>query len=141
VSNESDYSVGYRKPPKETQFPKGRSGNPKGRPKASKSFMLLLAQALDERVWINEGGRRRSISKREALAKQFANKGAAGDIKAAKILLELIQLVDGERDVDEREGVHRAQVVARERVMKRLDALRENLIRQAAIQNDVGVNS
>ena len=28
-----DYEVGYRKPPKATQFQPGQSGNPKGRPK------------------------------------------------------------------------------------------------------------
>jgi hypothetical protein len=31
------YEIGYRKPPKATQFRKGRSGNPRGRPKRSKS--------------------------------------------------------------------------------------------------------
>jgi hypothetical protein len=133
MSNESDYSVGYRKPPKKTQFQKGRSGNPKGRPRAAKSFMLLFAQALDERVWINEGGRRRSISKREALAKQFANKGAAGDIKAAKLVLELIHLIDREQSVDNREDRHRNPGAARERLMKKLDQMRQNLISQGIV--------
>ena len=34
--NERPYTVGYGKPPKHTRFPKGRSGNPKGRPKGYK---------------------------------------------------------------------------------------------------------
>ena len=31
----SGYKVGYGKPPKATQFKKGKSGNPRGRPKGS----------------------------------------------------------------------------------------------------------
>jgi hypothetical protein len=97
--HERPYDIGYRKPSTATQFKKGRSGNPKGRPRRPKSFVSLLDEALDERVWINEGGRRKSISKRQALAKQFANKGAAGDMKAAKLLMDLIQLMDREREI------------------------------------------
>lgn len=29
--------IGYKKPPKKSQFKKGKSGNPKGRPKGSKN--------------------------------------------------------------------------------------------------------
>ncbi|MFZ3585531.1 DUF5681 domain-containing protein, partial [Loktanella sp. DJP18] len=31
------YSVGYAKPPESSRFKKGKSGNPKGRPKGAKS--------------------------------------------------------------------------------------------------------
>ncbi len=33
----ADNDAGYRKPPKHTQFKKGQSGNPKGRPRKGKS--------------------------------------------------------------------------------------------------------
>src|SRR3954452_22678400 len=41
------YEVGYGKPPRHTRFEKGRSGNPRGRPKSSKNLATLLAAALD----------------------------------------------------------------------------------------------
>ena len=79
--------VGYRRPPKHSQFSKGRSGNPNGRPKGSKNFGLVIEAELNAKIPINENGKRRSISKREAVAKQLVNKAASGDAKAIPILL------------------------------------------------------
>jgi len=79
--------IGYGRPPKHSQFAKGKSGNPNGRPKGSKNFGLVIEAELNAKIPINENGRRRSISKREAVAKQLVNKAASGDPKAIPILL------------------------------------------------------
>jgi hypothetical protein len=79
--------VGYRRPPKHTQFAKGRSGNPNGRPKGSKNFGLVIEEELNTKIPINENGKRKSITKRQAVAKQLVNKAASGDSKAIPILL------------------------------------------------------
>jgi Family of unknown function (DUF5681) len=79
--------IGYGHPPKHSQFAKGQSGNPNGRPKGSKNFGLVIEAELNTKIPITENGKRRSISKREAVAKQLVNKAASGDPKAIPILL------------------------------------------------------
>jgi hypothetical protein len=79
--------VGYGRPPTHSQFAKGKSGNPKGRPKGSRNFGLVIEAELNAKIPINENGKRRTISKREAVAKQLVNKAASGDAKAIPILL------------------------------------------------------
>jgi flagellar biosynthesis component FlhA len=93
-TDEPDGEVGYGKPPKGSQFKKGTSGNPKGRPKGSRNMATELARALEERVVINEGGQRKTITKREAAAKQIANKAAAGDFKAINLIPALERALD-----------------------------------------------
>ena len=89
-----DYAVGYGKPPRHTGFQKGRSGNPKGRPKGSKNLATLLAEALDEKVQITEDGKRRRVTKRELVIKQLVNKSAAADLRAIKQLTDIVQGVE-----------------------------------------------
>jgi hypothetical protein len=92
--DESDYEVGYGKPPLHTRFKPSRSGNPRGRPSRSKNLATVLSEALNEPVIIAENGGRRTISKRRALIKQLVNRSAKGDLRAAKILLDLIQNIE-----------------------------------------------
>jgi len=76
-----EYAANYRKPPEHTRFKKGQSGNPRGRP--AKNLPALLAPALNEKVTVTENGKRRQVTKREALiapARQQIGLGrAAGD--------------------------------------------------------------
>ena len=82
-STGAGYSVGYGKPPKQHQFRRGRSGNPKGRPKGVKNTLTLLREILDRQVEIRTGSLVRKISVREAVLTRFAESALKGDIKAA----------------------------------------------------------
>ena len=93
MSNE--YSVGYSKPPKHTQFKPGESGNPKGRPKGTKNLATDLSEELAEKIIVNEGGRQLKISKQRAMIKSLLAKALKGDTRAASVLLKL--LIDAEQ--------------------------------------------
>jgi hypothetical protein len=85
-----EYEVGYGRPPRGCGFKKGQSGNPRGRPPGSKNLTTLLNDTLNETVAITENGRRRKITKREAVIKQLVNKSASADARSLKILLDLM---------------------------------------------------
>ena len=89
-----DYEIGRGKPPRHAGFQKGRSGNPKGRPKGSKNLATLLNQALDEKVYVTEDGVRRRVTKRELVIKQLVNKSATADLRAIKQLTDIVERVE-----------------------------------------------
>ncbi len=99
MPHDRDYDVGYGKPPEHSRFKKGQSGNPRGRAKGSKNLATVLSETLDETVTVTENGRRRKISKREALAKQLVNRAAQGDAKTIQICLRLLGQIDRGREL------------------------------------------
>ena len=88
------YEIGYGKPPRHTRFQKGRSGNPRGRPRGAKNLSTLLHEALNELVLVAENRGRRKITKQQAMITQLVNKAAQGDWRAIKILLEIVQAIE-----------------------------------------------
>ena len=88
------YAANYRKPPVHSRFQKGQSGNPRGRP--AKNLPALLAAALNEKVTVTENGKRRQVTKREAVIAQLVNKSAAAELRATKMLIDML------RDIEKR---------------------------------------
>jgi len=99
-----DYVVGYSKPPVHTRFQKGRSGNPKGRPRGKKNMSTLLSAALDAAIIVVENGRRKKITKREAIVTQLVNKSASADLKATQIVLAMLRELEALADGDAESG-------------------------------------
>ncbi|MDE2200174.1 MAG: hypothetical protein KGJ41_14250 [Rhodospirillales bacterium] len=85
-----EYEVGYGRPPVTSRFKPGQSGNPKGRRKGSQNLATLVDRELKQPVMVNEGGKRRHITKGEVIVKQVVNKSAAGDPRSMQMLLGLM---------------------------------------------------
>lgn len=83
------YQVGYKKPPKHTQFGPGNRGNRSGRPKGTKNLKTDLAEELREKIRVLEGGKPRTLSKQRAIVKGLLTKAMKGDTRAINIVLNL----------------------------------------------------
>src|SRR5712671_2211361 len=92
ADSESGYKVGPCRPPLHTRFKKGQSGNPGGR--SAKSLPALLADALSETVYVTTDGRGCKITKREALVMQMVDKSASADLRATKMLIDMMKDVE-----------------------------------------------
>ena len=98
------YEVGYAKPPREHQFKKGRSGNPKGRPrKSAPKFVVpltlnkvILAEA-ERQVTLREGDELVQITVRQALPRAINVAAMKGDSRAQKLAVQMLSEADREQ--------------------------------------------
>lgn len=89
MTDEHDYEVGYGRPPKATQFKKGQSGNPKGRPKQARTLSKILDHVLHETIQVREGDGLRSMSAHEAVLYAQVVKAMQGDQRAFTAIMSL----------------------------------------------------
>lgn len=112
-----DEPVGYGKPPKGTRFRKGRSGNPSGRPKQTRTQLELLRRELAQRVTVTEGGRKRRLTKGELVTKQLVTRALKGEVPALRMMMRMGELLDaeaareGEADISEKDRLAADQAV------------------------------
>jgi uncharacterized protein DUF5681 len=90
--------IGYKRPPRHTQFRPGQSGNPHGRPRGTQNLATDLTEELALRVTIRDGDRRRLVSKQRALIMALISRGLAGDSRAIGVLLQLLVKMVGPVD-------------------------------------------
>jgi hypothetical protein len=82
---------GSRNPPKPSQFKKGVSGNPKGRPKRRKGQLVshIISKVQNTPTAYREGGRTKRASRLELALKKLVNSALEGDARSAEELFTL----------------------------------------------------
>ncbi len=89
AGNKKDYEVGYGKPPVDTRFRKGQSGNPSGKRKVPLTHEQIVARELDRKITITEDGKKKRVTKREVIHMATIRKAMKGDLRAAVMVMEL----------------------------------------------------
>lgn len=87
--NHPEKLVGYANPPQNTRFKKGRSGNPRGRPKA-KSRGAPYAHVFERVYTITVEGAPTRLSGFECFLKKLGEPAVKDNTRARSVLLELL---------------------------------------------------
>ena len=110
----SKKKVGYCKPPEHSQFKKGQSGNPNGRPKGpSKSaddiydVAYLFLQECEKSIHVTENGERVKIQMIQAVFKQALSKAAQGNMNAIRFVSMMFNRSVNLKHTDEKRRIRR----------------------------------
>ena len=91
-------SKGNRTPPKNTQYKKGRSGNPKGRPRRPARQVSMGSQfrkVARQQISIEIGGTRYKMSRWDAYVRQIYNLALNKNSSAARLLRPAAKAISG----------------------------------------------
>ena len=97
MSDQTNQSAGYANPPVQHRFKKGRSGNPRGRPRKQDDLWGHLNRVLNRKVKLQ--GSDDQIPIREALIRRLRELALAGDRRALELQRRILAEA-GAADVD-----------------------------------------
>jgi hypothetical protein len=86
---EPPYEVGYKRPPKSTQYKPGQRGNPKGRPPGTPNKKTIIERALSKKISVRKGDKSTKVPVLELITETFALKAVQGDRHAAAVVINL----------------------------------------------------
>jgi hypothetical protein len=92
ADQDEDFEVGFKKPPKATQFKKGRSGNPRGRPKGSRNLATAFIAISREKMSVTERGRRLIMTKGDVILHRMINEAITGDVRARRDYFQIYKM-------------------------------------------------
>jgi hypothetical protein len=117
-----------------TRFRKEQSGNPGGR--SQKRLHALLADALSEQVFVTIDEERRKITKREAVVHRLVNKSATADLRATKMLFDMIKDAEQKASVTSPASEPRRLDAADKEVVQQLvDRIRRQILAEMAAES------
>jgi hypothetical protein len=101
------YKVGYGKPPKATRFRPGRSGNPKGRPRGSRTKRSgdagterLKAMVLEEayrQIQVRDGDKLVEMSTVQAAVRSLSLSAVKGNQRSQRMLFDSVGAIESEQ--------------------------------------------
>ena len=111
TDNKTAY-VGYMNPPRHTRFKKGKSGNPRGRPRKREEPHTVLQRVLDRKISIKDEDRK--IPMREALIRKLRELALQGDKQALALQRQILT----DAGYDEPEPVDQVEQEERKKRLK-----------------------
>lgn len=93
MSDPADRPVGFASPPVQHRFKKGKSGNPRGRPRKQDDLWTHLTRVLDRKVKLQDRDDQMPI--REALIRRLRELALAGDRRALDLQRRILAEAGG----------------------------------------------
>ena len=90
MSERADYEVGYKKPPRHSQFKSGNRANPRGRGKRKRRTEAeIVHEIMTQSVTFVEGGKSKRVPRIKLMIKSLGAAALKGEVGAAEALLKI----------------------------------------------------
>jgi hypothetical protein len=133
----ADYQVGYRRPPKNSQFKPGQSGNPRGRRKVSGNIWNEARNAFSKSIRVKEGKTTKEVSTAEAFVRVQVDRALRGDWRAFRWILKLADKIKGLMPLTEAQEQSGVLMMPFDHFSKSPAEKAEEIRKEAARRNDL----